>query len=388
MKLRYNKIIAACLFVLVSLTAIALFADKTADPQMVVEQDTANTAAYADYEEPVFATVVPNDLTVTLMSEVEEPQYEVSSFQNKAIAYVDDFLPVRTEPDRTSETIGKMYPGCVADVIERGETWSKISSGSVEGYVQNMYLCFDSEAEDLAILLGGDEALVEAVSIEEEKAAAQKAAEEKAAREAAQKAAAEKAAAEKAAAEKAAKEAEEKAAAEKAAKEAAEKAAQEASAQSSAGTDTAGTQEAVQETQAAQTEVSPYYMELSEEDIMLLACIVDWEAGYETYEGKLAVANVVLNRVRSNSYPNTVSGVIYQRGQFGGVLDSAGNYTTRWQTRLSNGPRTQECITAAREVAAGVNNVIGYLAFNGVAYCNTASYRSYIIIGNHCFYQR
>lgn len=386
MKFRYNKIIAACLFVLVSLTAIALFADKTADPQTVVEQDTVNTAAYADYEEPVFATVVPNDLTVTMMSEVEEPQYEVSSFQNKAIAYVDDFLPVRTEPDRASETIGKMYPGCVADVIERGETWSKISSGSVEGYVQNMYLCFDSEAEDLAILLGGDEALVEAVSIEEEKAAAQKAAEEKAAREAAQKAAAEKAAAEKAA-----KEAEEKAAAEKAAKEAAEKAAQaqqDTAQGTAAGTDTAATQEAAQETQAAQTEVSPYYMELSEEDIMLLACIVDWEAGYETYEGKLAVANVVLNRVRSNSYPDTVSGVIYQRGQFGGVLDSAGNYTTRWQTRLSNGPRTQECITAAREAAAGVNNVIGYLAFNGVAYCNTASYRSYIIIGNHCFYQR
>ena len=54
-------------------------------------------------------------------------------------------------------------------------------------------------------------------------------------------------------------------------------------------------------------------MSVSDDDIWLMACIIDWEAGYQPYAGKLAVANVILNRVRSGHYPSTVTGVIYQR---------------------------------------------------------------------------
>jgi spore germination cell wall hydrolase CwlJ-like protein len=353
-------VVAAVVVVLVGVSRMSPETDRQKE-----DKEAADEALVAEYEQPEIAVVVPNDLSATLLFADEQAAYEASDFQNKVVAYVDDFLPVRTEPTRDSETIGKMYPGSVADVIERGEVWSKIRSGSVEGYIQNMYVCFDSEAEDIAILLGGEEELITAVSVEEEEAE---------------------------------KKAQEEAAAKRAAEEAARKAAQEAARQ--AEEERAAAQQEVTEaqTQAENTEetaapaeeatVSPYYMELSEEDIYLIACIVDWEANSESYEGKLAVANVILNRVRSSAYPNTVSGVIYQRGQFGGVLDSSGNYSTRWQARLASGPRNDECITAARAAASGVNNVIGYLAFNGTAYCNLSSYRSYIIIGNHCFYQR
>lgn len=347
----------------------------------VAEEVVLNTAkdTVVVVNEPKRAMVVPNELDVVMMPEYEEAEYEASEFQDKIVAYVDDFLPVRTGPDRDTETIGKLYPGSIADVVERGEVWSKIKSGNVEGYIQNMFVCFDSEAEDLAILLGGVEELKEAVSIEEE-AKEKEEAEAKAAADREAKAAAEAKA-------RAEKEARERAEAEAKAKSEAESGSQEESNTEVAGTE-GQTENTTEQPEQPAAEVSPYYMDLSEEDIYLLSCIVDWEANAEPYEGRLAVANVVLNRVRSGLYPNTVSGVIYQRGQFGGVLDASGNFSTRWQARLASGPRNQGCIDAAREAAAGNNNVIGYLCFNGKNYCNTASYRSYIIIGNHCFYQR
>lgn len=58
----------------------------------------------------------------------------------------------------------------------------------------------------------------------------------------------------------------------------------------------------------------------------LLAALIYCEAGNQPYEGQVAVGAVVMNRVRSGSYPNTISEVIYQSGQFGpamtGWLDS------------------------------------------------------------------
>lgn len=52
----------------------------------------------------------------------------------------------------------------------------------------------------------------------------------------------------------------------------------------------------------------------SDSDLYLLGAIIQCEADGEPYEGKLAVGSVVMNRVRSSYFPNTVSGVIYQSG--------------------------------------------------------------------------
>ena len=53
-----------------------------------------------------------------------------------------------------------------------------------------------------------------------------------------------------------------------------------------------------------------------DKDLYLLAKLVHGESRGEHYKGKVAVAAVVLNRVKSSSFPNSISGVIYQKGQF------------------------------------------------------------------------
>ncbi len=66
---------------------------------------------------------------------------------------------------------------------------------------------------------------------------------------------------------------------------------------------------------------------LSSGELNLLARCVYAEARGEPYAGQVAIAAVVLNRVRSASFPNTVSGVIYQKGAFTAVSDGQINLT-------------------------------------------------------------
>lgn len=101
----------------------------------------------------------------------------------------------------------------------------------------------------------------------------------------------------------------------------------------------------------------------SDEDLKLLACLVHAESGNQSYEGKLAVANVVLNRVKSSKFPGSIKNVIYESGQFtvtssGSLqkqLDNYNNYTTTSQ-RLS--------IDAAKSALEGNNNIGDRLYFN------------------------
>ena len=62
-------------------------------------------------------------------------------------------------------------------------------------------------------------------------------------------------------------------------------------------------------------------MELSETELELLSRAVYAEARGESYEGQVAVAAVILNRVKDEGFPDTVSGVIYEQGQFASVRD-------------------------------------------------------------------
>ena len=79
-------------------------------------------------------------------------------------------------------------------------------------------------------------------------------------------------------------------------------------------------------------EPEPRYAEITAEERELLARVVYAESNTETLEGQIAVAQVVLNRVRSESFPDTVSEVIYQERQFstasilGSVVPNETNY--------------------------------------------------------------
>lgn len=111
----------------------------------------------------------------------------------------------------------------------------------------------------------------------------------------------------------------------------------------------------------------------AEGDEALLAAIIECEAGGESYEGKLAVGSVVMNRVASSYFPNTVVGVIYQGGQFSPVASG------RYATVLARGAESS-CVQAARDVLAG-NRTIGALYFRR----NTGTIEG-TVIGNHVFY--
>lgn len=328
-------------------------------------------------------TVTVEQVQADMVMAVEEQ----SPWANKVMAKVEEYANIRRTPDAEGELAGKLYKGAAGDILERGEEWTKISSGTTEGYVKNDYLAFDAEAETIANAEGKTMATVQtetlrvreeasteagivtlvssgetyqvienagewlkiqcgdkqgfvsaefvttefvlgkAVSVEEE-AAAKKAAEEKAAAEAKAKA-----------------EAEAKAKAKESKKETTVREATEA----------------------------------SYDDVTLLAAVIQMEAGNESYEGKLAVGSVVINRVKSGRYPNSISAVIYQNGQFPG----AGNGTLA--KILSRGVKS-DCIKAAEEAISGVNNVGDYMSFISKGRARYSAYGSYTVIGNHCFY--
>jgi len=56
-------------------------------------------------------------------------------------------------------------------------------------------------------------------------------------------------------------------------------------------------------------------------DLQLMARAINGEARGEPYEGQVAVGAVILNRVKSSKFPNTIAGVIYQSGAFTAVAD-------------------------------------------------------------------
>ena len=66
------------------------------------------------------------------------------------MAKVDDFLYVREKADSDSEIVGKMYKGDRAVVKEAGDTWTKIESGNVTGYVKNEYCVTGTDALNYA----------------------------------------------------------------------------------------------------------------------------------------------------------------------------------------------------------------------------------------------
>ncbi|SFA94512.1 SH3 domain-containing protein [Acetitomaculum ruminis DSM 5522] len=314
--------------------------------------------------------------------ESQEEAAKEDEFTGKAMANVDDFVNIRQEATTESKILGKLRRGDLASVVEKGEVWTKISSGSVEGYVSNEFLVFDADAKALAGTICDRVATVnenairlryepdlnskvydltgagnkykvlnedagngfmeisyndksafiakefvsvswntsQAISIEEELAAI---------------------------------------AAEKAAKEAAAAAAAAAVAASSG--------------QSASVQASNPATAASVSDTTLLAALIYCEAGGESYDAMLAVGAVVMNRVYSSAYPNSIREVIYQRGQFGPTVNGALNKA------LSNG-YSSTAAQAANAALAGQDNT------NGAMYFGPAGSTSGVVYGSQVFH--
>lgn len=113
----------------------------------------------------------------------------------------------------------------------------------------------------------------------------------------------------------------------------------------------------------------------AEGDLKLLANLIYCEAGGEPYAGQLGVGSVVINRVLSSRYPDTVLGVIYQKNQFSPVGSG------RLELALTYDRATADCYRAAEEAMSGVTNVGNCVYFRTPIPGLTG-----INIGGHVFY--
>ena len=119
-------------------------------------------------------------------------------------------------------------------------------------------------------------------------------------------------------------------------------------------------------------------LNISRDDIILLARIINGEARGEDFKGKVAVGSVILNRIISNQFPDTIRGVILQKGQFSSLMDGQANYY----------PGEDE-LQAARAALLGYDPTLGSIYFyNPDIATNTAwiSRRNFVTrIGGHVF---
>lgn len=98
----------------------------------------------------------------------------------------------------------------------------------------------------------------------------------------------------------------------------------------------------------------------TEEDVILLAALIECEAGSSNYEALLAVGAVVVNRMKHRNYPDTVYGVIYQSGQFPPATDG------KMDKILERGTKDL-CKTAARDALNGKTNVEDCISFRAAS---------------------
>ncbi|CAM3710966.1 cell wall hydrolase [Mesobacillus zeae] len=118
---------------------------------------------------------------------------------------------------------------------------------------------------------------------------------------------------------------------------------------------------------------------IDEEERVLLARLVHAEAKGEPYDGKVEVANVVLNRVENEQFPDTIQGVIYQKNAFEPV-----------QNGSINKPADQESVKAVEEALTeegqGNDDELLYFYNPDTATSNWISSRTVVKkIGNHSF---
>ncbi len=93
-------------------------------------------------------------------------------------------------------------------------------------------------------------------------------------------------------------------------------------------------------------------MDVSREDIIQLAYVIHGEARGESFEGKVAVGAVVLNRVKHSKFPNSIREVILQKGQFSCILDGQANLYP-----------TKSSIEAAKAALLGYDPTYGAIFF-------------------------
>lgn len=305
------------------------------------------------------------------------------SYEKLVMANVDQAVNIRAESSEDSELVGKLYKECAGEILERGSGWTRIKTGKVTGWVKNDFLLFDADAKRLAdsvvekmatsttsclrvrkepsqeagiydLLAEGDTIEVveelgdwvsvefgdgtvgyvsrEYVTISDEIGKGETIESIKA-------------------------------------KEEAEKKAKESSKgnkSSGSSSGSSGSSEAA--TVASNVNAAAY------DDVTLLAALIQSEAGNECLEGQVSVGAVVMNRLRTGRFGNSLYSVIYAKGQF----SPAGS--GKVAQICAQGPKAS-CIQAAQAAIGGASYVGAATRFRPVS----SGYQG-IVIGNHVFW--
>ena len=307
-------------------------------------------------------------LMAQLSAEDVESIKAEDEWAGRVMAKVDDSVSIREAAGTDAAVVGKLFKGDAGTIVEQADGWTRIQSGNVDGWVSDEYLAFGEEAEARAAedvaktatvvaetLKVRDEPSTDAgvidligmgekIQVGEEKdgwleilysdgevdyVAAEyvevayeygqaKTIEEIEAEEAARKA----------------------------------------------------------EEEKAKRTTNLGAVAASTDEVTLLAALIQAEAGNQPYEGQVGVGAVVMNRVRSGAYPNTIQGVISAPGQFGPAA------TGQVASIMAAGPKAS-CMQAAQAVISGETTVGSFTHFKRAS--SPVSGPS-VVIGNHVFY--
>ena len=279
-----------------------------------------------------------------------------------------DMLDIHAEANTASAVIGQVMEDGHVAILAKYNDWVQIQAGEIAGWVPAENLV-ETEISNEEAVAANEQVIAErtgATASEDEFFAEEEVQQD------------ETAALQAEAGEAAQNEIEEVQAAEEAARieaEAQAKAAEEAARLEAEAQAKAAAEEAARlEAEAQQAALAAQTAAISAEELKLLANIIYCEAGSESYVGKVAVGNVIMNRVKSASQPNTITEVVYAKGQFSPVRNGS------LQRALSSDKADAACYQAAIEALAGAQPVGGKLFFrrnNG---------RSGQVIGHHVFY--
>lgn len=315
--------------------------------------ETAVTAGIADVVEA---------MTLEDFDRVEA----MEEWGNLCMPNVNEYVSIRAEASKDSEVIGRLGKGASAEVLEKGPEWTKVVSGKCEGYVSNEYLKYGLEAKALAERDCSFVAVVTADALKLRSGASE---------DSKTKGLLKKG-------EKLVVIAEE----EGWIKVKYNDSEYYISAQYAKIEFEVGKAQSMEEIRAAEkaaaeakkkAELKKNYeaVRASGNEVQLLGALIQIEAGKESYEGQLAVGAVVMNRVRSGRYPNTIADVIYAPGQFPYA-------STKVHEVMARGVKAS-CLQAAQEAINGRSNVGSFTHFKS---SKKSVSGNHIVIGNHVFY--
>ncbi len=324
---------------------------------VIVAGDTDICLAAGAFDKESVVSLEEEEIEIEVI--VTEEEETVSS--NTVFAKVSDSVNVREEPNEEAQKVGKLYKNCSGTMLEQSDGWTKITSGNLIGWVSSDYLYFGEEADQKIAEVGTLKATISTDALRVRKEASENAGVYKLAK-----------------------------------KDEKFTVVEELDGWIGVGVDdeTVGYVSAEYATVEFTTEKGKTNQEIADaeraeqlkkltknrgavpssvSETALLAALIQAEAGSQPYEGQLAVGAVVMNRVRSGGYPNTVMGVITQPGQF----PPATNGTVG--AIVSRGAKAS-CVRAAEAAINGETNVGGATHFGRVGKAVG------IVIGAHVFY--